>query len=118
MLILDISIFAQIGIPTGDTLKYQGINSIIALIAQALCIAFIDKLGRRWTMIGGNLGNMVTFIIATALLASFPPGETKNLGAEWGFIIVTWVYNFCFSCTNGPLSCKSCNCSHLEQRRC
>ncbi|KAI7624913.1 sugar transporter STL1, partial [Hortaea werneckii] len=98
------TIFAQIGIPTGDTLKYQGINSIIALIAQALCIVFIDKLGRRWTMIGGNLGNMVTFIIATALLASFPPGESKNLGAEWGFIIVTWVYNFFFSCTNGPLS--------------
>ena len=70
-------------------MKYQGINSIIALIAQALCIAFIDKLGRRWTMIGGNLGNMVTFIIATALLACFPPGESKNLGAEWGFIIVT-----------------------------
>ena len=55
-------------------------------------------------MIGGNLGNMVTFIIATILLAKFPPGVSKNLGAEWGFIVITWIYNFSFSATNGPLS--------------
>ena len=101
------TIFAQIGIATDDTLKYQGINSVIALIAQGLCIALIDWSGRRWAMIGGNLGNMVTFIIATALLASFPPGETSNVGASWGFIIMTWIYNFSFSLTNGPLSCTS-----------
>ncbi|KAK3675012.1 hypothetical protein LTR78_004945 [Recurvomyces mirabilis] len=97
-------IFAQIGIPTADTLKYQGINSIIALIAQFSCIMLIDYTGRRWANIGGNLMNCVTFIIATALLAEFPPGASKNLGAEWGFIVITWIYNFSFSCTNGPLS--------------
>ncbi|KAK3074402.1 hypothetical protein LTR53_003196 [Teratosphaeriaceae sp. CCFEE 6253] len=92
------------GIATDDTLKYQGINSVIALIAQFLCILFIDWSGRRWAMIGGNLANCVTFIVATALLASYPPGTTHNLGAGWGFIIMTWVYNFSFSLTNGPLS--------------
>ena len=87
-----------------DTLKYQAINSIIALIAQFLCILFIDKFGRRWPLILGNLGNMVTFIIAAILLASFPPGSTTNVGAEWGFIIMTWLYNFIFSACCGPLS--------------
>lgn len=47
---------------------------------------------------------MLTFIVATALLAEFPPGVSTNLGAQWGFIIMTWVYNFSFSCTCGPLS--------------
>jgi hypothetical protein len=47
---------------------------------------------------------MVTFIIATILLAKFPPGESTNRGAQWGFIIVTWIYNFSFSATCGPLS--------------
>lgn len=65
---------------------------------------FIDRLGRRWPLILGNLGNMVTFIIATILLALFPPGVSTNIGAQWGFIIMTWVYNFSFSCTCGPLS--------------
>jgi MFS family permease len=102
-----ITIYGQIGINSSDALKYQAINSIIALIAQALCIILIDKFGRRWTLIWGNLANMATFIIAAALLgksspktkqnhhsiltntsANYPPGETTNVGAEWGFIIV------------------------------
>ncbi|OGE56639.1 hypothetical protein PENARI_c003G10435 [Penicillium arizonense] len=96
-------IYEQIGISGSDTLRYQAINSIIALIAQFLCMMFIDRFGRRWTLITGNLGNMVTFIIATILLAKFPP-STNNTGAHWGFIIMTWLYNFSFSATCGPLS--------------
>ena len=57
---------------------FQGFNAIVALVAQFICLLFIDKVGRRWTLIGGNLLNMVTFIIATALLASFPPGASSS----------------------------------------
>ncbi|KAK1819106.1 hypothetical protein LTR12_006421 [Friedmanniomyces endolithicus] len=97
-------IFAQIGISTDDTLKYQGISSVLALIAQATCIALIDRTGRRWAMIGGNLANCLFFIIATVMLAVFPPGSTSNASASWAFIVVTWLYNISFSATNGPLS--------------
>lgn len=96
-------IYGQIGIKGDETLRYQAINSVIALVAQFLCILFIDRLGRRRTLITGNLGNMVTFIVACALLARFPP-EVNNTGAHWGFIIMTWLYNFSFSATCGPLS--------------
>ncbi|EKG18114.1 General substrate transporter [Macrophomina phaseolina MS6] len=99
-----VDIYKQIGIAGDDTLKYQAINSVIALVAQLLTILFIDKTGRRWPLIFGNLGNMVCFIIATALLAVFPPGATGNGAASWGFIAMTWLYNFSFSCTCGPLS--------------
>jgi MFS family permease len=86
-------------------LRYQAISSVIALVAQFLCILLIDRLGRRWPLILGNVGNMITFIIATALLASFPPkAGSTNGGAAWGFIIMTWLYNFSFSATCGPLS--------------
>ncbi|KAK5791223.1 hypothetical protein VI817_006532 [Penicillium citrinum] len=98
-----VDIYAQIGISGADTLRYQAINSVIALIAQFLCILFIDRFGRRWTLISGNLGNCLTFIIATILLAKFPT-DSSNTGAHWGFIIMTWLYNFSFSCTCGPLS--------------
>lgn len=107
-----VTIYGKIGISGDDTLKYQAINSIIALVAQVLTILFIDKTGRRWPLIFGNLGNMVTFIVATALLAIFPPGTGGNLSAGWGFIAMTWLYNFCFSCTCGPLSWIS-ECSRL-----
>ncbi|KGO75210.1 Major facilitator superfamily domain, general substrate transporter [Penicillium italicum] len=97
------TIYGQIGISNQDTLKYQAINSVIALVGQFLCMMYIDRFGRRWTLIGGNLGNMVTFIIATVLLAQFPP-TSNNTGAHWGFIIMTWLYNFSFSATCGPLT--------------
>lgn len=98
-----VSIYGQIGISSQDSLKYQAINNIIALIAQFFCIMLIDRFGRRWSLIGGNLGNCATFIAATVLLAKFPP-TTQNTGAHWGFIIMTWLYNFSFSATCGPLS--------------
>lgn len=83
-----VTIFAQIGISADDALKYQAINSILALIAQAACMLLIDKFGRRPTLIIGNLVNCVMFIIATILLAIFPPATNSGSTAGWGFIIV------------------------------
>ncbi|SPO06333.1 related to sugar transport protein STP1 [Cephalotrichum gorgonifer] len=100
-----VSIYAKIGIAGDESLKYQAISSVLALVAQFLCILFIDKTGRRMPLILGNLFNMVTFIIATVLLAKFPPGSDNGGGsAAWGFIAVTWLYNISFSATCGPLS--------------
>lgn len=99
-------IFREIGIPGGLTLQYQGISSCLALLAQFCCMLFIDYTGRRWTLIFGNLANMVCFIIATILLAMFPPGAANNSSASWGFIVMTWLYNISFSYACGPLSCK------------
>ena len=99
-----VTIFEQIGIPGDQTLKYQGINSVLAVLAQLACVILIDWTGRRWALIWGNVANCVTFIIATALLAKFPPGATHNGSASWAFIIMTWLYNISFSATCGPLS--------------
>lgn len=99
------AIFEQIGISTNDSLKYQAISSVLALVAQFSCLLFIDHTGRRWPLILGNLGNCITFIVATILLAVYPATEiSRNVAAGWGFIVVTWLYNICFSATCGPLS--------------
>lgn len=70
---------------------------------QVTCIILIDRIGRRWPLVGGNLANAVTFIVATALLAKFPP-TSSSTSAYWGFIVMTWLYNYSFSATVGPLS--------------
>lgn len=89
-------IFAQIGISTKDTLKYQGINSFIGEFAQATFFFLVDRVGRRKLQIGGNLACAAAFIVGAALLAEFPP-TSKNNAAHWGFIVAsTWVFNFCF----------------------
>ncbi|KAF2404857.1 sugar transporter STL1 [Trichodelitschia bisporula] len=101
-----VTIFNQMGISGGDTLKYQTYNSVIALVAQALCMLLVDRLGRRWPLILGNLGNCVTFIAAACLLAKYPPDALggSNAVAARGFIAATWLFNFSFSATCGPLS--------------
>lgn len=99
-----VAIFEQIGISSGNALKYQAINSILALLAQAACILTIDRFGRRWPLIIGNLVNCLMFLIATILLAVFPPSSYGSGSAGWGFIIVTWLYNISFSYSCGPLS--------------
>ncbi|KAJ3516219.1 hypothetical protein NM208_g14871 [Fusarium decemcellulare] len=100
-----VAIYAKIGIAGDETLRYQMISSVIALVAQFTCMVLIDKTGRRKPLIGGNLFNSLTFIIATVLLAKFPPGsDNSNGAAAWGFIVITWIYNFSFSSTCGPLS--------------
>lgn len=100
-----VAIYEKIGISSDDSLKYQAISSCLALVAQFICMLVIDKTGRRKPLIGGNLFNALTFIIATILLAKFPPGSEESGGsAGWGFIAMTWLYNFSFSSTCGPLS--------------
>ncbi|KAH8670857.1 general substrate transporter [Xylariales sp. PMI_506] len=99
-----VDIFAQIGISTNDALKYQAINSVLALLAQAACILTIDKFGRRWPLIICNLVNCLTFLIAAILLAKYPPSTNSGSSAGWGFIIITWIYNISFSYACGPLS--------------
>lgn len=99
-----VTIYGKMGISGSDTLKYQAISSIIALIAQFSCIMLIDRFGRRWSLILGNLGNCLFFILPTILLAQFPPGSSNNRSAQWAFTVMTWLYNFTFSATCGPLS--------------
>lgn len=54
-----VTIYGSIGISGSNALKYQAINNIIALIGEACCVLFVDKLGRRRPLIAGNLFNMV-----------------------------------------------------------
>lgn len=65
------TIYGQIGITKSNTLKYQAINNIIALLGEACCVLFIDKLGRRRPLITGNLVNMVSSPVLTEILFPF-----------------------------------------------
>ncbi len=92
------------GISGSDTLKYQAIGTVLGLLGEFALMVLVDRLGRRWTQIGGNLVICGTFIVSTILLAQFPPSE-NNTGAHWAFIIFTsWIFNFTFGFTSGPLS--------------
>ncbi|KAM0325351.1 hypothetical protein ACHAQA_007336 [Verticillium albo-atrum] len=98
-------IYGTLNIDTTESLKYQAISNVLSVLAQLCTVLFIDRLGRRWPLILGNVVNGVCFIIVTAAIASFPkaaPSTQDALG--WVFIVTNWVYQVSFSFTCGSLS--------------
>jgi hypothetical protein len=85
-------IFESIGIDTETTLGLQSGNSVIALIGEALCILFIDRLGRRWPLITANALSGLTFVIGTCVIAIYPAGS-NNQNAARAFVSMTWLFN-------------------------
>ncbi|PSR76768.1 hypothetical protein PHLCEN_2v8220 [Hermanssonia centrifuga] len=96
-------IFASIGIDTSTTLGLQSGNSVIALIGEALCIWFIDRLGRRRPLIWANAISGFTFVLGTIIIKLFPAGS-NNANASRAFVAMTWLFNLVFSSGIGPLS--------------
>jgi hypothetical protein len=98
-------IYKKLNIGTTDSLKYQAISNVLSVLAQLCTVLFIDRIGRRWPLIIGNLINCACFIIVTAVQASFPnarPSVQNSLG--WVFIVINWCYQVSFSFTCGSLS--------------
>lgn len=98
-------IYRTLNIGTGDALKYQGISNVLSVVAQACTVASIDRIGRRWPLIIGNIVNGICWMVVVIAIALFPnasPARQHSLG--WTFICINWVYQVSFSFTCGPLS--------------
>lgn len=96
-------IFAQIGISTGLSLLLQSVNAIIAFAGTTVCILTIDSIGRRPLEIYGCLFLCATFVVNAAIIKVFPT-TSHDTGAHWAFVVLTWLFNFVFFITSGPLS--------------
>ncbi|QRV86298.1 Sugar (and other) transporter [Ceratobasidium sp. AG-Ba] len=100
-------IFREVGFSAGQTLLFQSINSIIALVGEAACVLLVDRLGRRWPLITANIVSSTTFVIGTCIIAIYPADPNipnGNKSAHYAFVIMTWVFNFAFSAAIGPIS--------------
>jgi len=56
----------------------------MGLLGEFRLTVFVDRLGRHWTMIGGNIATCGAFIITTILLAQFHilPITSVHIGAS------------------------------------
>jgi hypothetical protein len=57
-------VFAAVGFSSNTTFLIASINNVVGLLGEALCIAFLDKTGRRVPMVGGNALAGTCFAIA------------------------------------------------------
>lgn len=96
-------IFAQLGISTSTSLLFNGVNAIIAFLGTVTTMIVIDKVGRRPLEIYGAILMSITYIVNASLIKVYPAGSS-NAAAHWTFISLTWVFNYVFFVTSGPLS--------------
>lgn len=96
-------IFAQLGISTGLSLLFNAVNAICAFFGVVTTIATVDHVGRRPLEIYGCAFLSITFIINAAIIKVFP-ASSPSTGAHWAFIVLTWLFNYVFNMTSGPLS--------------
>jgi MFS family permease len=89
------------GFGTSTTLALQAGNSVLALVAEVLCIAYVDRLGRRQPLIWSFAASGACFVVIAALAGAY---GTTNAAASRAFVAVTWLYNFVFSLAVGPLA--------------
>lgn len=99
------TIYAQVGVGTGQSLLYQGISYIWGIAGQLCTVLFIDRIGRRWPLIIGNLICSVSFIVTAAVIAKFNDvSPSSQVGLLWVFLVFGWIFQFAFSMCCGSLS--------------
>ncbi|RMY82978.1 hypothetical protein D0861_07644 [Hortaea werneckii] len=98
-------IYASLNIGTTESLQYQAVSNVLAIVAQFCTAVFIDRIGRRWPLILGNVFNGIFWIVLTAVVAVFPSQpQSAQEGLGWVFIVMNWLFQLSFSFTCGSLS--------------
>lgn len=96
--------YSAVGFTGNTPLLIQSINNINGLVGEALCIVFLDRVGRRPPLILGNIISSVCFAVCTGLAKQFATGATSSRGLGICFVAFTFIYNLTFSSCIGPLS--------------
>lgn len=68
-----------------DALLINSINNVIGILGQVACVLFLDRIGRRMPLIGGNIISGICFMICTYV--SVVSGERDTGGTD---LAVRW----------------------------
>jgi len=86
-----------------SALLINSINNAMGIVGQIACVLFLDKVGRRIPLVGGNIVAGSMFVGATYIAKQFADGNgTRSQGI--GFVACIYIYNIFFSACIGPLS--------------
>jgi hypothetical protein len=98
----DREVYSQVGFED-SALLINSINNAMGIVGQIICVLFLDKVGRRIPLVGGNIVAGSMFIGATYVAKSFADG-TGTRAQGIGFVACIYIYNIFFSACIGPLS--------------
>ncbi|ORY93621.1 sugar transporter [Syncephalastrum racemosum] len=88
-----------------STLLATGVNGIVCVIFTVPAVIFIDRWGRKNTLLAGGFGMGISMMIAGALLKVYPYVENgyNNTSAQYGAVSMMFIFSACFSTSWGPV---------------
>ncbi|KAL9045567.1 MAG: hypothetical protein Q9214_001411 [Letrouitia sp. 1 TL-2023] len=83
-------IFTIAGISPNDRLWVAGLNDITYMLATLLCVFTLDRIGRRWTLYWGSVGQGICMFVAGGLAKATQDaseGNKKGVGGAATFFV-------------------------------
>ncbi|GJN67990.1 MFS monosaccharide transporter [Purpureocillium lilacinum] len=85
-------IFTIAGISSKDRLWVSGVNNITYMFATLICVFTLDRIGRRWTLYWGAIGQGICMFVAGGLARATINAEGKGNQSQIGGAATFFVF--------------------------
>ncbi|TQS32716.1 hypothetical protein Golomagni_06960, partial [Golovinomyces magnicellulatus] len=90
-------IFTIAGISASDRLWVSGVNNITYMLATLICVFTLDRIGRRWTLYWGAIGQGICMFAAGGLArATINASESNRAGVGGAATFFVFLYTAIF----------------------
>jgi sugar porter (SP) family MFS transporter len=97
------TLFRSIGQSYEMSLILSGIFNILQLVAVAVCLVIIDKVGRRPLAIVGGFGTAGCYVIIAVLAGLYSKDWESNPSAGWACVAMAFLFILIFGASYSPL---------------
>ncbi|KAI6878622.1 hexose carrier protein [Hortaea werneckii] len=97
------TLFRNIGQSEEMSLILSGVFNCFQLVGVIIAFALIDSWGRRPLAIYGALGNMVCYLIISALVGTYAGNWDNNESAGWACVAFAFLFITIFGASYSPL---------------
>ncbi|KAF5127491.1 Sugar transporter STL1 [Metarhizium anisopliae] len=93
-------IFTIAGISASDRLWVSGVNNITYMFATLICVFTLDRIGRRWTLYWGSVGQGICMFVAGGLArATINAGDSNRAQIGGAATFFVFLYTAIFGAT-------------------
>ncbi|OAA42273.1 General substrate transporter [Metarhizium rileyi] len=93
-------IFTIAGISASDRLWVSGVNNITYMFATLICVFTLDRIGRRWTLYWGSVGQGICMFVAGGLArATINAGDSNRSQIGGAATFFVFLYTAIFGAT-------------------
>jgi len=96
-------IFASLGLNGKTTsLLASGVVGVVMWIATIPAVLWVDRWGRKPTLITGAIGMGICHFIVAGIIGTSRSDWPAHKGAGWAAVVFIWIFSICFGISWGP----------------